>query len=108
LFYKGFEIGSAQSFESTGVPMLHHVPDSEEIKRQDLRVLRKSLWKRFEDNPSQIHLAAKLKIIDDQLAQRNKQVDYHDACKFDDSEGVAVPEVGGLFVLLAVSERREN
>lgn len=85
--------------------MLRHAPDSEEIRLRELRAKRKTLWRQFEDNPSETHLAAKLKIIDDQIAQLNQQSN-HDANKIDDSEVAAVPEVGGLFLLLAVSQRR--
>lgn len=85
--------------------MLRHAPDSEEIRLRELRAKRKTLWRQFEDNPNETHLAAKLKIIDDQIAQLNQQSN-HDANKIDDSEVAAVPEVGGLFLLLAVSQRR--
>ena len=88
---------------SIGGSMLHISPDSEEIRHKELRAKRKSLWRRFEDNPREIHLAAKLKILDDQIAQLNQQID---ASNIDDSEVAAAPKVGGLFLLLAVSPRR--
>jgi hypothetical protein len=88
--------------------MLHRASDSEEVRLQELRILRKSLWRRFEDNPNLIHLAARLKVIDDQIAQRNRQSDQHDTYKIEDSEAAEVPKVGGLFLVLAVSQRRET
>ena len=88
--------------------MLRRVPDSEDVRLQELRVLRKSLYRRFEDNPNLIHLAARLKVIDDQIAQRNRRRDEHDAGKAEDSGGIEVPKVGGLFLVLAVSQRRET
>ena len=87
--------------------MLRRVPDSEDVRLQELRVLRKSLYRRFEDNPNLIHLAARLKVIDDQIAQRNRQRDEHNAEK-EDSGATEVPKVGGLFLVLAVSLRRET
>jgi hypothetical protein len=85
--------------------MLRRAPDSEGIGLRGLKDQRKSLWRRFEDNPSEIHLAAQLKFIDDQIAQLNEQSD-HDANRIDGFQGEAGPEVGGLFLLLAVSPRR--
>ena len=82
-----------------------YISCSEELRLRGLRAERKALWKRFEDNPSEVHLAAKLKIIDDQIAQPYQQNDGHDN-KLDDSEVTAVPEVGGIFLLLALSQRR--
>ncbi|PYU18686.1 MAG: hypothetical protein DMG30_26890 [Acidobacteria bacterium] len=40
-----------------------------EKKREELRVRRESLFQRFEKNPDQMHLALKIKIIDDQIAE---------------------------------------
>ncbi len=34
------------------------------------------MQKRFEENPNEIHLALELKIIDDQIAERNQQVHH--------------------------------
>jgi len=82
-----------------------YIPYSEELRLRELRAKRKTLWKRFEENPSEIHLAAKLKIIDDQIAQPYQQNDGHDN-KLDESEVTVVPEVGGVFVLLALSQRK--
>ena len=88
---------------SIGGPMLHHAPDSEEIGLRELRAKRKTLWRRFEDNPNEIRLAAKIRLIDDQIAQLNQQMDMNN---IDDSEVATVPKIGGLFLLLAVSPRR--
>jgi len=68
-----------------------------------LRAKRKTLWRRFEDNPNEIRLAAKIRLIDDQIAQLNQQMDMNN---IDDSEVATVPKIGGLFLLLAVSPRR--
>ena len=99
--------------------MLRGALDYEEIRLRELKVTRRCIWRRFERNPNETHLAARLKIIDDQIAQSNRHCN-HDANKIDDSEraGVpkvgglspvaAVPKVGGLFLILAVSQRRES
>jgi len=87
--------------------MLRNVADSEDIRLQELKATRKSLWRRYEDNPNETPLAAKLKIIDDQIAALNHQSE-RDADKIEDSEAAAIPKVGGLFVLLAVSPRSES
>jgi hypothetical protein len=84
--------------------MPHYIPYSENVRLQGLRAERRILWKRFEDNPSEIHLAAKLKIIDDQIAQPYQQNGDHDN-KLNDSEVPAVPEVEGIYLLLALSQR---
>jgi hypothetical protein len=89
---------------SIGGAMLRHAPDSEVIRLRELRAKRQTLWRRFEDHPNEIHLAAKLKIIDDQIAQPNRQIDTNN---LDDSEVSAVPKVGALFLLLSVSQRRK-
>jgi hypothetical protein len=85
--------------------MLRRAPDSEEIRLRELKGQRKSLWRRFEDHPNEIHIAAKLKFMDDQIAELSQQYN-HAANKIDEFEVAAVPEVSGLFLLLAVSQRR--
>jgi len=85
--------------------MLRRAPDSEEIRLRELKGERKSLWRRFEDNPNEVHIAAKLKFIDDQIAELNQPY-HHDPNKIDDFEVAAVPEVNGLILLLSVSQRR--
>ena len=87
--------------------MLRRASDSEEVRLRELRAKRKSLWRRFEENPNEVHLAAKLKIIDDQIAQPNQQSDRA-ADKIDDPEVGGIPEVGSLFLVLGVSQRRES
>lgn len=67
--------------------------------------MRKSLWKRFVGNPNETHLAAELKIIDDEIAQFNLH-SHHDAYKIDDLKVAAVPKAECLFLLLAVSQRK--
>ena len=64
---------------------------SQKIRLHELKNIRESLWKRFEGNPNEIHLAAKLKIIDDQIAQFNLQR-AHDGNKIDNSKLAAVPK----------------
>jgi len=39
-----------------------------EKKREELRVRRESLFRRFEKSQDEIHLAIEIKIIDDQIA----------------------------------------
>ncbi len=87
-----------------GVRMPLYIPYSEELRLRGLRAERRTLWKRFEENPSEIHLAAELKIIDDQIAQPYQQNDGHDN-KFDDAHVAAVPKVEGVYLLLALSQR---
>jgi len=50
-------------------------PDSKKIKLHELIGKRKPLWRRFEDNPNDTHLALELKIIDDQIAECNRQIE---------------------------------
>jgi len=103
---KDLENGSTQDLQCPlGVAMLSRAPDSEELRLRELKRQRKSLWKRFEDNPNEVHIAAKLKFIDDQIAELNQPYN-HGVNKTDDFEVAAVPEVNGLFLLLGVSQRR--
>jgi hypothetical protein len=103
---KDLENGSTRNLQrSLGVPLSSRAPDSEEIRLRELEHQRKSLWKRFEDNPNEVHIATKLKFIDNQIAKLNQQYN-HDANKIDNFEVAAVPEVSGPFLLLAVSHRR--
>jgi hypothetical protein len=88
-----------------GVRILHQSRYSEKIRLRELGPKRKILRRRFENNAKQIHLTAKLKIIDDQSAQPDKQSDL-EANRIDGSEVAALPKVGGLFLLLALSRRR--
>jgi hypothetical protein len=81
-----------------------YIPYSEELRLQDLRAQRRLLWRRFEENPSEVHLAAKLKSIDDQIAQPYQQNDEHGS-KLDDSEVTVAPKVEGIYLLLALSQR---
>jgi hypothetical protein len=81
------------------------IPYSEELRLKQLRAKRKVLWKRFEDNPSEIHLAAKLKVIDDQIAQPFEQ-SCMDNNKLDGSRVNVVPDVGGLYLLLALTQSK--
>jgi hypothetical protein len=49
-------------------------PNSLEIRLQELRDKRKPVWERFEKNPTDTHLALELKVIDDQIAECNQQI----------------------------------
>jgi hypothetical protein len=40
-----------------------------EKRREEVRVRRESLFQRFEKNPDQMHLALKIRVIDDQIAE---------------------------------------
>jgi hypothetical protein len=81
-----------------------HSANTEKSKLGELRAKRKRLWMQFENNPNEIHLAAILKVLDDQIAQGNQQNDG-DVESIYDSEVVVVPEVGGLFLLVGLSQR---
>jgi hypothetical protein len=56
---------------------MSHTPDSKKIRLQELIGKRKPLWKRFEDNPNDTHLALELKIIDDQIAECKQQIHHY-------------------------------
>jgi hypothetical protein len=49
-------------------------PDSQEVRLQELILKRKPVWHRFENNPSDTHLALELKVIDDQISECNQQI----------------------------------
>ena len=85
--------------------MIRPFPHSDEIRLRELRAKRKTLWRQFEDNPNETHLAAKLKIIDDQIAQPNEQID-HEANDINEGSVEPGPDVGRLFLLLALCQRR--
>ena len=51
-------------------------PDSQGTMLEELKSKRKRLQKRFEDDPNEIHLALEVKIIDDQIAECNQQVQH--------------------------------
>jgi hypothetical protein len=51
--------------------------DSQKIRLQELTMQRKPLSERFKSNPKDTHLALELKIIDDQIAQCNQQIQAH-------------------------------
>jgi hypothetical protein len=50
------------------------IPDLKKIQMQELLGRRKPLWQRFENNPSDLDLALELKLIDDQIAECNAQI----------------------------------
>jgi hypothetical protein len=43
------------------------------MRMKELRTKRKPLWERFESNPTEIQLAAELRIIDDLIADCNEK-----------------------------------
>jgi len=51
------------------------IPAAQSLKMriEELRALRKPLWEQFENNPTEIQLAAKLRIIDDLIADCNEK-----------------------------------
>ena len=51
--------------------------DSQKTKLQELTSQRKPLSARFNSNPNDTHLALELKIIDDQIAECNLQIQGH-------------------------------
>jgi hypothetical protein len=51
--------------------------DSQKIRLQELPSQRKPLSARFRSNPKDTHLALELKIIDDQIAECNQQIQDH-------------------------------
>lgn len=50
------------------------IPDIKKIQMQELLGRRKPLWQRFENSPNDIELALELKLIDDQIAECNAQI----------------------------------
>lgn len=63
-------------------------PDPQKIRLQELIGKRKPLWKRFEHNPNDIHLALELKFIDDQIAECNQQIQSYKR-KLKESSGIS-------------------
>ena len=57
-----------------GLDLMLLAPNSQEIRVQELKSKRKPLSERFENNPNDTHLALELKIIDDQIAEYNQQI----------------------------------
>jgi hypothetical protein len=49
-------------------------PDPNGLRLDELKSKRKPLSERFENNPSDTHLALELKSIDDQIAQCSQQI----------------------------------
>ncbi len=48
--------------------------DFQKIRLQELTRQRKPLSERFKSNPKDTHLALELKVIDDQIAECNQQI----------------------------------
>jgi hypothetical protein len=65
------------SYKLTGPKLVLLAPDSQQIKLQELVEQRMPLSERFKSNPNETHLALELKIIDDQIAECNKQIQGH-------------------------------
>jgi hypothetical protein len=51
--------------------------DAQKTRLQEFTSQRKPLSEQFESNPGDTHLALKLKIIDDQIAECNQQIQGH-------------------------------
>ncbi len=51
--------------------------DSQKLRVQELTRQRKPLSERFKSNPEDTRLALELKVIDDQIAECNKQIQAH-------------------------------
>jgi hypothetical protein len=51
--------------------------DSQKIRLQELTRQRIPLSEQFKSNPKHTHLALELKIIDDQIAECNEQIQDH-------------------------------
>jgi hypothetical protein len=51
-----------------------HAPDPRDAVLRELKGKREPLQRRFEDNPTEVHLALELKVIDDQIADFNRQI----------------------------------
>ena len=45
-----------------------------EKKLQDLRAEREPLYRQFVNNPNEVRLAIQIKVIDDQIAECNQQI----------------------------------
>jgi hypothetical protein len=48
--------------------------DTQRVRLQELASQRKSLAARFQSNPEDTHLALELKVIDDQMAQCQQEI----------------------------------
>jgi hypothetical protein len=55
-------------------PVMLPALDSQELRIQELASQRKLLSEQFKSNPRETHLALKLKIIDDQISECNRQI----------------------------------
>ena len=51
--------------------------DSQKIRLQELTRQRKPLSERFKSNPKDTHIGLELKIIGDQIAECNEQIQDH-------------------------------
>ena len=51
---------------------------SSKMRIEQLRTMRKLLWERFENNPTEIQLAAELRIIDDLIADCSEKRNHRD------------------------------
>ena len=67
-------LASQLTLESLGIP----ASKSQKMRIEELRTMRKPLWERFEKNPTEIQLAADLRIIDDLIADCNEKRNHYD------------------------------
>jgi hypothetical protein len=65
---------SQLTLRSLGIP----TSNSQKMRIEELRTMRKPLWERFEKNPTEIQLAADLRIIDDLIADCNEKRNHCD------------------------------
>lgn len=59
---------------SGGPKLMFAARSSQEIRLQELKGKRMPLSKQFEKHPDDTHLAVELKIIDDQIAECNREI----------------------------------
>jgi hypothetical protein len=67
-------LASQLTLGSLGIP----ASKSPNMRIKELRKMRKPLWERFEKNPTEIQLAADLRIIDDLIADCNEKRNHCD------------------------------
>jgi hypothetical protein len=65
------------SYPSVGPKLILPALEAQKTRLQELTSQRKPLSEQFKNNPRETHLALKLKIIDDQIAECNQQIQGH-------------------------------
>jgi hypothetical protein len=59
------------------VTRVSEIAEDEKSKREELKAKRDLLFKLFLKNPMYTHLAAEIKVIDDQLAESYQKLEQH-------------------------------